>query len=69
MEDGTQPKPSTTKDEELESTSSNTTLPKNPIVPSLMFLGVIAATLSVIVAGYFHGNMHLITTLKNAAAS
>ena len=69
MEDGTQPKPSTTKDEELKSTSSNTTLPKNPIVPSLMFLGVILATLSVIVAGYFHGNMHLITTLKNAATS
>ena len=67
MEDGTQPKPSTTKDEGHESLSSNTTLPKNPIVPSLMFLGVIAATLSVIVAGYFHGNMHLITTLKNAA--
>jgi hypothetical protein len=59
MEDGTQPKPSTTKDEELESTSSNTTLPKNPIVPSLMFLGVILATLSVIVAGYFHGHMSI----------
>ena len=59
MEDGTQPKPSTTKDEELKSTSSNTTLPKNPIVPSLMFLGVIAATLSVIVAGYFHGHMSI----------
>ncbi len=69
MDDGTQPKPSTTKDEELKSISSNTTLPKDPIVPSLMFLGVIAATLSVIVAGYFHGNMHLITTLKNAATS
>ena len=31
--------------------------------------GVIAATLSVIVAGYFHGHMHLITTLKNATSS
>ena len=69
MEPGVEPKPSTTKETELESTSSNSTLPKNPIVPSLMFLGVIAATLSVIVAGYFHGNMHLITTLKNAATS
>ena len=59
MEDGTQPKPLTTKDEELENTSSNTTLPKNPIVPILMLLGVIAATLSVIVAGYIHGNMHI----------
>ena len=54
---------------EPDDTSLNPTLPKNPIVPSLMFLGVIAATLSVIVAGYIHGNMHLITTLKNAAAS
>jgi len=25
----------------------------------LMFLGVIVATLSVIVAGYIHGNMHI----------
>ncbi|WLW37586.1 hypothetical protein [Synechococcus phage S-8S53] len=39
------------------------------LVPVLMFVGVIVATLSVIVAGYFHGNMHLITTLKNAANS
>ena len=39
------------------------------LIPVLMFVGVIAATLSVIVAGYFHGNMHLITTLKNAANS
>jgi len=31
-----------------------------------MFLGVILATLSVIVLGYFKGNMHLLTTLKNA---
>tara|TARA_A100001201_G_scaffold136241_1_gene125102 strand:- start:575 stop:760 length:186 start_codon:yes stop_codon:yes gene_type:complete len=37
------------------------------LTPTLMLLGVIAATLSIIVAGYFHGNMHLITTLKNAA--
>ena len=65
MEDGTQPKPSTTKDEGHESLSSNTTLPKNPIVPSLMFLGVIAATLSVIVAGYFKGNMHIETVWHN----
>jgi len=68
MEDGTQPKPSTTKDEELESTSLNTTLPKDPIVPSLMFLGVIAATLSVIVAGYFHGNMHIEAVWKSLHA-
>ena len=46
--------------------TSSTTLPKDPIVPTLMFLGVILATLSVIVLGYFKGNMHLLTTLKNA---
>ena len=42
---------------------------KNPIVPVMMFLGVIFATLCVIIAGYFHGNMHLLTTLKNAINS
>ena len=49
--------------------TSPTTLPKDPIIPSLMFLGVIFATLCVIVAGYIHGDMHLPTTLKNAANS
>jgi len=29
------------------------------LIPSLMLLGVIAATLSVIVAGYFHGKMNI----------
>ena len=65
MEDGIELKPSTPEENELESSSSNTTLPKNPIVPSLMFLGVIAATLSVIVAGYFKGNMHIETVWHN----
>jgi hypothetical protein len=46
--------------------TSATTLPEDPIIPSLMFLGVILVTLSVIVLGYFKGNMHLLTTLKNA---
>ena len=59
MEDGTEPKPSTTQEKEPDDTLSNPTLPKDPIVPSLMLLGVIAATLSVIVAGYIHGNMHI----------
>jgi len=59
MEDGIEPKPLTTQEKEPDDTSLNPTLPKNPIVPSLMFLGVIAATLSVIVAGYFKGNMHI----------
>ena len=59
MEDGIEPKPSTPEETEPDDTSLNPTLPKNPIVPSLMFLGVILATLSVIVAGYFHGHMSI----------
>ena len=59
MEDGIEQKPLTTQEKEPDDTSLNPTLPKNPIVPSLMFLGVIAATLSVIVAGYFHGHMSI----------
>ena len=69
MQDNEQSTPLTIQEREQQSTSSNSTLPKNPIVPTLMFLGVIVATLSVIVAGYFHGHMHLLTTLKNAASS
>ena len=69
MENGTEVQPLTTQESKQQNTSSSSTLPKNPIVPTLMFLGVIVATLSVIVAGYFHGHMHLITTLKNAATS
>ena len=65
MEDGTQPKPSTTKDEGLKNTSSSTTSLKNPTIPILMFLGCILATLSVIVAGYFKGNMHIETVWHN----
>ena len=38
-----------------------------PPVPNVIMLGVLfLATIAIIVAGYFHGNMHLITTLKNA---
>ena len=65
MEDGIEQKPLTTQEKEPDDTSLNPTLPKNPIVPSLMFLGVIAATLSVIVAGYFHGNMHIEAVWKS----
>ena len=57
----------TSNDTDSEKTNTLvTTLPKDPIIPSLMFLGVILATLGVIVLGYFKGNMHLLTTLKNA---
>ena len=39
-----------------------------PPVPNVIALGVLfLATIATIVAGYFHGNMHLLTTLKNAA--
>ena len=61
---------STSNDTDSEKTNiSSTTLPKDPTIPVLMFLGVIFATLCVIVAGYIHGNMHLLTTLKNAVNS
>ena len=59
MEDGTAPKPLTTKESEPTVTSSNSKSLKDPMVPILMFLGCILATLSVIVAGYFKGNMHI----------
>ena len=59
MENGIEPSSQTPKEKQEEESSY--------LIPIMMLLGVIAATLSVIVAGYFHGNMHLITTLKNAA--
>ena len=55
------------KDMDVEKiNTSSTTLPKDPIVPIIMFLGTILVTLSIIVLGYFKGNMHLLTTFKNA---
>ena len=53
---------------ELESTTQTHSSSLNePPIPNLIMLGVLLlATLATIVAGYFHGNMHLITTLKNA---
>ena len=65
MEDGIKQKPSTLEEKEQVDISLNTTLPKNPIVPVLMLLGVIVATLSVIVAGYIHGNMHVEAVYKS----
>ena len=38
-----------------------------PLVLSLVACFVFA--IGIIVAGYIHGNMHLLTTLKNAASS
>ena len=40
----------------------------NPTIPLVLsLLACIAFGLAIIVAGYFKGNMHLLTTLKNAA--
>ena len=42
--------------------------PQNPTVPLVLSLvACFVFALGIIIAGYFHGNMHLITTLKNAA--
>jgi|TARA_R100000005_G_C4950075_1_gene170957 hypothetical protein len=60
MQGGTDQKPSTLEEKEPSDTSL-----KDPLVPVLMLLGVIAATLSVIVAGYIHGNMHIEAVYKS----
>jgi|TARA_R100000482_G_scaffold124531_1_gene77678 hypothetical protein len=60
MQGGTDQKPSTPEENEPSDTSL-----KDPLVPVLMLLGVIAATLSVIVAGYIHGNMHIEAVYKS----
>ena len=61
---------STSNDTNLKEEHTTQTIPpKGDWTPILMFLGVIFCTLCVIVLGYIHGNMHLLTTLKNAANS
>ena len=40
---------------------------KIPLV--LSFLACLLFAVSIIIAGYFHGNMHLFTLLKNASNS
>ena len=41
-----------------------------PPVPQVIMLGVLfLCTIGIIIAGYFHGKMHLITVLKNAFGS
>lgn len=38
-----------------------------PPIPNLIMLGILLlCTIATIVAGYFHGKMHLLTVLKNA---
>jgi len=60
MENGTQSNVSTPEENHPENISSKSLLPG-----VLMFLGVIVATLSVIVAGYFKGNMHIEAVYKS----
>lgn len=36
-----------------------------PVAPVLVLVGVIVFTLSIIVAGYFHGNMNIQTVWKS----
>ncbi len=44
-----------------------TSEPQNPTVPLVLSLvACFVFAIGIIIAGYFHGNMHLITTLKNA---
>jgi len=57
MENGIEPSSQTPKEKQEEESSY--------LIPILMLLGVIAATLSVIVAGYFHGNMHIEAVYKS----
>ena len=42
--------------------------PQNPTIPLILsFLSAILFALGIIILGYFRSNMHLFTTLKNAA--
>ena len=59
MEDGIEQKLSTVEEKEQHDLPSSSSQLKNPTIPILIFLGVILATLSVIVAGYFHGKMNI----------
>ena len=46
---------------------TNVTNTLEPPVPNVIMLGVLfLCTIATIVAGYIHGNMHLLTVLKNA---
>ena len=57
MENGIEPSSQIPEEKQEEESSY--------LIPILMLLGVIAATLSVIVAGYFKGNMHIETVWHN----
>ena len=54
----------------MESESEHDLHTLDPPVPQLIGLGILLlVTLATIAYGYIHGNMHLITTLKNATHS
>jgi hypothetical protein len=55
----------TLKDMECE--KINSALMISPLPNVLMLILLFISTLGIIYAGYIHGNMHLLTTLKNAA--
>jgi len=60
--------PKSTSHDTTTNTNATNTQVANPTVP--LVLSLVACFLfgiSIIVAGYFKGNMHLLTTLKNAA--
>ncbi|QBQ75062.1 hypothetical protein RW110999_184 [Cyanophage S-RIM4] len=61
MENGIEPKPSIPTD-----TAPLDTQLKSPMPQILMLVVLFLLTISIIVAGYFHGKMHLLTVLKNA---
>jgi hypothetical protein len=71
MEQNTESVTSNVKHTE-QNTLSDTNSPKEhttltPPVPNVIMLGLLfLATLVIIVAGYIHGEMHLLTVLKNA---
>ena len=62
MEPSKSPTPLTPQENKQQNTPSSL---KDPMTPILMLLGVIVATLSVIVAGYIHGNMHIEAVYKS----
>ena len=64
MEPSKSPTPLTTQENKQQDTPSSL---KDPTIPDPNVSWSDSSHFSIIVAGYFHGNMHLITTLKNAA--
>ena len=63
----TSPTPKNISTDTTTNTNVTSTQELKPPIPNLIGLGVLfIATLLTIYAGYVHGNMHLLTTLKNA---